>query len=99
MRVGNWQYNKDVPVSSRLSNRDRNQQSFNINMIRAKFKCTSKDADGNALLEAVMSGSPENEEFFKYTPFGRLQLGIVNPPAFDQLEEGKDYYIDISPAE
>jgi hypothetical protein len=67
--------------------------------VRAKFKCTSKDEEGNVLLEAVMSGSKENEDFFKYTPFGRLQLGIVNEAALSQIEQDKEYYIDISPAE
>lgn len=72
--------------------------------VRAKFTCQSKEHDtsdpahGTVTLEAVHSGSPENEEFFNMTPSGQISLGILNPYAFDQFEPGKDYYVDFSPA-
>ena len=47
---------------------------------------------------AVADGSPENESFFKYTPYGELKLGVVNPEAVKDLKIGKSYYIDISEA-
>jgi hypothetical protein len=47
-------------------------------------------------LEAVVNGSVENASFFKYTPAGRLTLAVVNKDV--QFEEGKEYYLDISPA-
>ena len=41
----------------------------------------------------VYSGSPENEEFFKWTPGGDLSLSVVNPDV--EFEPDKEYYIDI----
>lgn len=68
-------------------------------MVRCKFKCDSKTVDGNGDAQISMSpvytGSPENEQFFRYTPSGSFQFGTVNKAAADQIEEGKEYYIDI----
>ena len=68
--------------------------------VRAKFKCTQveKQPHGGASLafEAVTQGSPENEEFFKFTPTGQLCLGTVNEEAIEQFEVGKEYYLDLS---
>ena len=49
-------------------------------------------------LNAVYNGSPENEEFFRYTPQGKVTLGIVREEAATQFEIGKEYYADFSPA-
>lgn len=70
--------------------------------VRAKFKCTAlnpKDGGGNVTLEPVIGGSDENDSFFKYTPYGRLEMGTINQAAFDAFEVGHSYYIDISPAD
>ena len=71
--------------------------------VRAKFKCTNKveQEDGSAfiVMEPVSCGSKENEEFFRYTPCGKLEIGTINAKAAMQIEQGKEYYIDISPAE
>ncbi len=69
--------------------------------VRAKFKCTgNEDVDNGKriTLEAVTSGSPENDSFFKYTPSARVSLGTVNLEAAAQFEVGKEYYGDFSPA-
>lgn len=73
-------------------------------MVRAKFKCFEKsepNSDGNSTvkLEAVTSGSPENDAFFRNTPWGRLEFGTVNKAAADQIEVGKEYFVDLSPAQ
>lgn len=74
--------------------------------VRAKFKCVSKQPnqynpqDGDVIkLSAVVSGSAENESFFKWTPSAEMSLATVNPSAAAQFEVGKEYYIDISLAE
>ncbi len=70
--------------------------------VRAKFKCESKTLTVNGAqvtLVPVTTGSKENEEFFKYTPYGKLEVGIINVEAAKQFEPGKEYYIDISLAE
>ena len=71
-------------------------------MVRAKFRCIDKQPNeyGSLIkLETVMSGSEENEKFFKFTPYGQLSMGTVNPAASDQFEVGKEYFVDFSPAE
>lgn len=72
-------------------------------MIRAKFVCVEKSAgeEGDVKLQAVTHGSPENEVFYKYTPYGEIKIGILNPNAFERFEVGKEYYVDfteVSPA-
>jgi hypothetical protein len=69
-----------------------------IIMVRAKFKVISKN-DGNVTLEVVTSGSKENEDFWKYTPSGLIQMGIDNEDALKHFEVGKEYYVDFTPAE
>lgn len=71
-------------------------------MVKCKFKCTEKTENINGIavkMEPVTYGSKENEEFFKYTPYGSLIMGTINKEAANQLEIGKDYYLDITPAE
>jgi len=71
-------------------------------MVRAKFRCISKTQtrDGHSvMLEPVTCGGEENEKFFKYTPWGKLEFGTINSFAAEQLTPGKEYYIDISIAE
>jgi len=68
-------------------------------MVRCKFKCTQKVENTNGFqvtLEPVTSGSSENESFFKWTPWGKLEFGTINDEAAKQFEIGKEYYIDIS---
>lgn len=79
--------------------------------IRCKFKCERVgkvyhgiDPDGkpkvlfDAMFTPVYSSDPnsENKKFWEWTPTGRLELGTVKESSF---EPGKEYYIDIIPAE
>lgn len=49
----------------------------------------------------VYSDKPnsENKQFWDATPSGSLQLGVVNPEAWEMFELNKEYYLDFSPAE
>lgn len=70
-------------------------------VVRAKFKCVQKDAgvDGSHIgLDVVYSGSPENEQFFKWTPSGNIRIGVVNSAAAEQFVVGKEYYVDFTEA-
>ena len=79
--------------------------------IKAKFRCVEKmsrssaspyDANPSAVgsehvvLQALTG--EENKEWSKWTPSGRLEMEINNPAAVEQLQVGKDYYLEISPA-
>lgn len=67
--------------------------------VQAKFRVTAISAnsvnDGSVTLQAVTGDSPENKEFFKYTPSGELKMGIVNTKAYEQFKEnlGKEVYL------
>lgn len=72
--------------------------------VRCKFKCVSKTpysdtAAAAVKFLAVTSGSPENEKFFKWTPNGSLDIGTINEEAAAEFEPGKEYYLDITPAD
>lgn len=72
-------------------------------MVRAKFTCIEKapsvSGDGYTIsLQTVYSDSPENASFFKWTPFGQLRMGTINPVAAAEFEVGKEYYIDFTKA-
>ena len=46
----------------------------------------------------VYTGSPENAEFFKYTPAGTVVFNVLNKAAADKFEVGNEYYLDFTPA-
>jgi hypothetical protein len=74
-----------------------------MDTIRAKFKCTSvtKQEDWSKKgsfqysykFSAVTSGSKENENFWKYTPAGSVDISAIRD---DLFEVGKEYYVDFS---
>lgn len=67
--------------------------------VRAKFKVESvklNDVDGGTVkLTPVISGSAENESFFKWTPWGSIEIGTINMAAFAQFEQGAEFYVDF----
>ena len=68
-------------------------------MTRCKFNCESvtKFANGSKVnFRAVTHGSPENEQFLKWTPNANMELQLVNDEVAKQFEPGKEYYIDIT---
>jgi hypothetical protein len=75
--------------------------------VRAKVRCSSKTKnegfDGTAFrFDAVYSSDPssENKSFTDATPSLSLNMTISDgKPAADQFEEGKEYYLDFTPAE
>jgi hypothetical protein len=68
---------------------------------RCKFKCFSKTetTDGFRIeWQPVTCGSEENKKFFKYTPYGKLEVGTINTEVANEIEVGAEYYIDITRA-
>lgn len=66
-------------------------------VVRAKFSC-GHIADGRVVMSPVYSGSEENEQFFRATPCGLIDLQVVNPTALAAFQPGKEYYVDFTPA-
>lgn len=73
-------------------------------MTRAKFKVESNTAlvEGNKIvLRAVYgNGDPnhENTKFFKCTPSGNIDIGIVSRETAEVFVPGQEFYVDFTPA-
>lgn len=71
--------------------------------MRAKFKLTEKtELEGNysrVKFQPVTGGSIENESFFKWTPYGSIDIGTINENVLKSMTVGKSYYVDFTEAE
>lgn len=80
--------------------------SASVAVVRAKFRVTQvlrnggPDAreGGSVTLYPVVGGSAENDQFYKYTPAGNINLSTINDDALAQFEEGAEFYVDFTPA-
>jgi hypothetical protein len=69
--------------------------------IRAKMYVVNITRNGGTeqiRLGAVTSGSEENKSFSKATPSASVDIAIDNPGAQNQFQQGKEYYVDFTPA-
>ena len=68
--------------------------------VRAKFKVISVtdcgDGKKSIALSAVTSGSPENEQFFQWTPSAAINMATINAEAAKQFEVGAEFYVDFT---
>lgn len=81
---------------------------FKVNSI-TRSEGTRPNAEGKyeKCIMSTISASPtystdpnsENKKFWDASPGGKFELNCVNEAAVAQLEIGKEYYIDISPAD
>lgn len=81
---------------------EESQDKEVVFMVRAKFVCrsvTDYGAQADVEFYAVYDGSEENKRFWQATPAGNIKLSIVNKAAADQFQPGKQYYIDLTPAD
>ena len=69
-------------------------------IVRAKFYVNTVDKEnGRVELWPVTSGSPENEQYYKWTPAGNIVLQTINDHAIQQFTQGKEFYVDFTPSE
>jgi hypothetical protein len=69
--------------------------------IRAKMFVNSiekQNGSEQTHLTAVYSGSDENKSFSAATPSASLNISISNPAAQGFFVQGKEYYLDFTPA-
>lgn len=70
--------------------------------VRAKMQCewiTVRSDGGVVHLSPVADGSPENAEFYRWTPGGQVDLQIVSEPTLRAFIPGRTYYVDFTPSE
>ncbi|GAB1358558.1 hypothetical protein MASR1M31_03360 [Porphyromonadaceae bacterium] len=71
--------------------------------VKAKFNVAELTKYGNGgggkvVLMPVVGNTDENQEFWKYTPAGQLEMVIDNPEAFNEFEEMGEFYLTIERA-
>lgn len=74
--------------------------------VRGKFVVDSvtawKSGQKEVSLSAVTGnkdGVPEDKSYARYTPNGSIKLTVDNPPAAEQFQPGKVFYVDFTEAE
>ena len=68
---------------------------------RYKFICEEKTEQINGYkicFKPVTHGSSENESFFKWTPFGSVEIRLIDEDIAELFNVGEDYYFDFSSA-
>ncbi len=74
--------------------------------VRAKFRLNSYDTQldyrtkeelRSLKLSVVIDDSEENKSFFRYTPTGHIEMGVLNQAAWKHFELGKEFYVDFTP--
>jgi hypothetical protein len=73
------------------------------NTARCKFVATSVEKKGNDHIEVELQArydsevSNDDRAYSKATPTGSFTATITNPSVIGMFEEGRAYYLDISP--
>lgn len=70
-------------------------------MLTAKFRCeeVTRSADGTRVrMVPVASGSPENDKFFEYTPYGALEMGSIDSAVAAEFEPRQEFYLRFEKA-
>lgn len=73
-----------------------------VDKVRAMFNLDEKiqTRDGFRLkFSAVCGDSALAEEYFKWTPYGQIEMGTINAAAASMFHPGKSYYLDFTAAE
>jgi len=66
---------------------------------QSKFDGDSEDPQGEVQLYAVTDDTPEHERYWKYTPSGQMELGLINQETTEFFESGGTYRITIERVE
>ena len=73
--------------------------------VRGKFRVTEitrndwNPQSSQIKLEAVYTGSPEDNTYAEATPYGAISMTVNKPAAVEKLALGKSFYVDFTPAE
>lgn len=67
--------------------------------MQAKLKVQYVLSSGNSevlIMAPVTTGSEENKSFAKWTPWGKLELGISNPNLLGTFNPGDEYLVNFT---
>lgn len=71
-----------------------------MDKVRARFVVKSKEEQGEngcaVRLEPVVANTEENAKYFEATPYGSIELGILNESASEFFVEGSEVYVDFT---
>ena len=73
--------------------------------VRGKFKVTEitrnawNPGAAQVKLEAIYTGSPQDNTFSAATPSASIQMSITNAAAVENLPLGAFFYVDFTPVE
>lgn len=70
--------------------------------VRCKFKVVRVshcETSSFVELTPVMNGSKENEQFFKYTPGGKIELNVVDTKVAASFNPGGEVFVDFTSAD
>lgn len=76
-----------------------------MNSVRAKMKVMEikrsayNPQAAEITLEAVYTGSPEDNTFSEATPSARLVMQVSNPEAVENMPLGQQFYVDFTPVD
>ena len=76
----------------------RVRAKFRLNSYETQLDYRTKEELRSLKFSVVTEGSLENKEFFRYTPTGHIEIGVLNRKAWEQFELGKEYYVDFTSA-
>ena len=65
--------------------------------ILCKFRVdsvTHQEGGSHVKMSAVTSGSPENDEFWEFTPSGNFEISVTNE-ALKEVKPGQEYFINV----
>lgn len=67
---------------------------------KLKVEYTVKTGDDSEVLimSPVTTGSDENKSFAKWTPWGKLELGISNPALVGTFNTGDEFIVEFTKA-
>ncbi|MBU1080907.1 MAG: hypothetical protein KKB59_10515 [Spirochaetes bacterium] len=72
-------------------------------MVRAKFKVDSvtefPDVSSIVLSVVTAGAGEENKKFFKWTPGGKIEMGVVSKETAARFRPGREYFVDFTPIE
>ena len=72
---------------------------FKVSEVKRSEGANPDNAGVIVTLHPVMSGSPENDSFYKWTPAGQITFDTINLHAAEYFIQGEEYYVDFVKAE